>query len=152
MSKLRHRSDFVIANQRAARPADRRAWPRFASVGVRCWMGWWPEGKPRVEQAVVLDVGQGGAAVVSRVAPRRGNLIWIRPVSAMNIGWIEGTVARISGPGWLGVLLGQPAEIGIRFHEVCAWEALRAALFGEEGPTTPELQPPTLPGPGRTGP
>ncbi|QDV36670.1 hypothetical protein [Tautonia plasticadhaerens] len=146
MSKLRHYSSFIVARTKVDVGRDRRVFPRYASSGAKCWFGWWEEGSPRVVEAVVVDVSQGGAALVVLKPPRAGQPSWIRPLS-LSADWVSGTVARLRVPGRLNALLGHPSRVGIEFHEHCPWQALRAALFDVGGPGSTAGSPPTLPTP-----
>ena len=96
-------------------------------------------------------MSQGGAAIAAETTPVAGQEVWRCPHASSSVGWIEGTVVRVSSPGRLRVLLGRPTEIGIRFREYCAWVGLRAALFGVGESNGPDNGLALLPGSGGFG-
>lgn len=146
MSKLRHHSSFIVETGRVDTGRDRRIFPRYESLGTQCWFGWWEAGKPRIVEAVVADVSQGGVAIIVRKPPRAGHRVWICPLSGSS-GWVSGTIARLRGPGRLNAMLGKPTRVGIKFQQHCPWEALRAALFEVGTPGGVPGTPPILPTP-----
>jgi hypothetical protein len=146
MSKLRHSADFVVDRQRFETLSDRRRLARYPSDGNECWLGWWQAGTWRIMTAALRDISQGGAGLSLRLAPPQRSAIWFCPKESGHNAWVEGTVVRVSRPGFIRFVLGCPTDVGLHFREECPWETLRAALFGL-GVTREEetVAPPPLP-------
>jgi hypothetical protein len=121
------RSRPTRSSQRGGPPLgvrDRRKSARYHAREGRAWVAWHEAHGPRTAAALLLDIGHGGAALVTDEAPPQGGEAWVRLAEDGESAWVEARVVAQtrSRRG--------PHLVRLAFDGTCPWDVLKSALFG----------------------
>lgn len=110
-----------VMRQSMTTVTDRRQHPRHVALTNRADLIWdeksTDEGK---DQARILDISWGGAALEAREVPPAGELVWIRLSTPATTPWVSATVLHRDGD----------KSMGVRFPDGCPEELMLAATLG----------------------
>ena len=100
--------------------SDRRAAVREPAVANRVEVEWWAGDSIRRTKGRMLNISQGGALIVTDVAPPLGQSVWLHVEAPARTDEIGARVVRVNGEH----------EIGLSFSNPCPYDLYLAATLG----------------------
>ncbi|MDR3636461.1 MAG: PilZ domain-containing protein [Isosphaeraceae bacterium] len=67
---------------------DRRKEPRYEPVMDYAYLGWWEGATFRTEQAQIVNISAGGAALATAGKPNAGETVWLSVVGPAHHDWV----------------------------------------------------------------
>jgi hypothetical protein len=142
--------------QRSTTPAhghaDRRSTQRYRAFWPEASLGWDDGTGFRSVSASLRDISLGGAALLSREAPRAGTIALVRLDGARESEWIEATVVEARKTSWVPQT---PRLVRLKFRAPCPYDFFTSAIrgLGQEHLRPPHFRrrPAPSPAAGRPG-
>jgi hypothetical protein len=103
---------------------ERRQYERYPSAEDQAWLGWWEGRVYRRSPAMLIDISQGGAKVVSEIPPPRRSTIWMCIDGPRRTEWVEAEVVEVVR------LDDGTAQVRMAFREVCPYAFFEVAVYG----------------------